>query len=45
MKKYKALIAEIIIAAAVLFSMDFSNLQPINYMIIFFMVITLVFGV
>ena len=41
-KKYKYLFAEIIIAIAVLFTMNFSNLKVIDYMIMFFMIITLV---
>jgi len=42
-KKYKYLFAEIIIAIAVLFTMDFSNLKMIDYMIMFFMILTLIF--
>lgn len=43
MKKYRYLFAEIVIAIAVLLTMDFNSLATIDYMIIFFMIVTLVF--
>ncbi|MBR4445966.1 MAG: hypothetical protein IKS37_08760 [Solobacterium sp.] len=42
-RKYKALAIEIVIAISVLLTMNFTDLKTIDYMIMAFMIITLVF--